>query len=146
MLLFTVWATRDGTSNEKTNFLDFLGVGGALIPRQNFSILGIEVAHVEVPSLVAQTVPCENRNWNKSSKSCKNRYWKLVKNDSDDISSDFQYFHFFIFRRKNSKIRKHVFENFAIFYLKFPSTQSKSFFRKFIDFWNILWREEFGKF
>ena len=47
---------------KKTNFLDFLGVGGALIPRQNFSILGIEVAHVEVPSLVAQTVPCENRN------------------------------------------------------------------------------------
>ena len=58
----------------------------------------------------------------------KNRYWKLVKNDSDDISSDFQYFHFFIFRRKNSKIRKHVLKILQFFIIKFPSTQSKTFF------------------
>ena len=67
----TIRVTRDGISNEKTNFPDFFGVGEALTPRQNVSIFSFEVAHAisptlaksekfffsfEIPFLVAQTV------------------------------------------------------------------------------------------
>ena len=39
----------------------------------------------------------------KSQNLAKNRYWKLVKNDSDDISSDFQYFSLLHFSKEKLK-------------------------------------------
>ena len=83
--------------------------------------------------------------------SCKNRYWKLVKNDSDDISSDFQYFSLLHFsKEKTQKLENTFLKILQFFIFKFPSTQSKSFFQKIHQFlkhfmvgriWKILKNE-----